>query len=203
MSIVIKVKQVQRLFDRLEIETENVKHATGMHCLTGCGNCCMKPDIEASVLEFLPFAFDLFLKRQTELFKIRLEDSGSICLLFNPLSVASNTDYQQGKCGEYANRGLICRLFGYATIRDKNGQNVLSTCKWIKTTQLEEVAIAQSLIVKKQVPGFLNYYQRLVQIDFKLSQELLPINEAIGRAIAEVEHYYLYRPFPYGQRKIA
>ena len=203
MSIVRKVRQVQRLYGQLEQEIGNFQKASGIHCLSGCGHCCTKPNIEAAVLEFLPLAFDLYLQRRSEQVRLELTDSKHpICHLYQPLTLGTAA-YQMGQCGDYVNRGLICRLFGYATTRDKNGQRVLSTCKWIKSTQPDEVASAQALIARGEVPHYLNYYQKLVQIDFKLGQQYLPVNEAILQAIEEVEHYYQYRPFPYRHRRSA
>ena len=60
MSIVRKVKAVERIFNELEEEINNFKSLTNLHCLSGCGKCCTKPDIEASPLEFLPLAFEWF-----------------------------------------------------------------------------------------------------------------------------------------------
>jgi hypothetical protein len=111
--------------------------------------------------------------------------------------------YRTGHCGDYQHRGLICRLFGYATVRDKTGQRVLSTCKWIKASQPEALEQTKGLIEAQQVPHYLHYYQRLAQIDFRLGQEYLPISQAMLRALEEVEHYYQYRPFPYRHRRAA
>ena len=61
MSIAHKVRSVERLFARLEIEINAFQKSSGLHCLAGCGKCCTKPDIDATPLEFLPYAFDLFL----------------------------------------------------------------------------------------------------------------------------------------------
>lgn len=202
MSIAIKVRQVRRLYAQLEQEIGQFQKQSGIHCLPDCGHCCTKPDIDAAVLEFLPYAFDLFLARRSLQVRELLANSGSICHIFNPLSL-SNHAYVSGRCTEYANRGLICRLFGYSTIRDKNGNRALSTCKWIKADQAVQITNAQPLIEAKAAPHYTNYYQKLVQIDFRLGQEYLPINKAILRAIDEVEHYYQFRPFPYRNKRLA
>ncbi len=198
MSIVIKVRQVRRLYEMLERELDVFKRDSGLHCLPGCGHCCTKPNIEAAVLEFLPYAFQLFQHRQAESVKDQLQsDLQPICHLFR---VMNGNDYVKGRCMDYENRGLICRLFGFSTSRDKNGNRVLSTCKWIKNSQEHEIAISKELIAKGTVPHITSYYQKLVQIDFRLGQEYLPINKAILRAIQEVEKHYQYRPFPYGKK---
>lgn len=204
MSIVTKVRQVQKVFEQLEAETDFVRKCTGISCLPGCGQCCTKPAIEASVLEFLPFAFELFLNRQSTSFRERLEQSeDDICLLFSGLSTISNVNYTTGHCSQYALRGLICRLFGYATSRDKFGQRRFSTCKPIKEKFPGQVENLEQFLPLEKIPGYTNYYQQLIRIDFRLGQEFNNINTSILRAIQEVEHYYQYRPFPYRYRRSA
>jgi len=203
MSIVRKVKQVQKVFELLDQEMTAFQQKSGLGCLSGCGHCCTKPDISAAVLEFLPYAFDLFLQKKSHIVKDQLANNPQgICHLFksNGLGGFGQT---LGGCTEYNHRGLICRLFGFSTVRDKLGKPLLSTCRLIKQTQAEEITQAEKLVQEGLAPGYLFYYQKLTQIDFRMGQEYLPINEAIIKAIDEVENYYHYRPFPYSFRKSA
>lgn len=202
MSIIRKVRRVERLFLQLERETQTFKSSSGLHCLAGCGQCCTKADIEASVLEFLPLALHWFLQGISFEKREQYRDSTPpTCHLFMP---GEHNRYQSGKCGAYEYRGMICRLFGYSVTRDKSGQPVLATCKLIKENQPEEIKrIQESLTEGLKVPTYLNYYQSLTQVDFKLGQEFLPINKAIVRALDEVHGYYAYRPFPRRLKRVA
>jgi hypothetical protein len=102
-----------------------------------------------------------------------------------------------GSCSKYDYRGLICRLFSFAATRDKNGNPQLAACRFIKQQEPEQYQLALEHIVNgKNVPFFSDYYRKLMQIDFRLGQEYLPINQAIRRALEEVLQYYQYRPFP-------
>lgn len=202
MSIELKVQLVEKLFDRLENEITNFKSQTNLHCNTGCGQCCSKPNIEASPLEFLPWAFYLFLNGKAEETLVELNSkTNTNCHLYRPLSVL---DSNNGSCSNYRYRGLICRLFGYAASRDKYGQLRMATCKIIKENQQENYNNAQEAINKGlYIPVFTDYYMRLTQIDNRLATILLPVNEALKTAIEEVLHYYAYRPFPGGLENIA
>jgi hypothetical protein len=60
MAIELKVRQVEELFELLEKEITAFKSETSLHCLAGCGKCCSTPDIDASPLEFLPWALHYF-----------------------------------------------------------------------------------------------------------------------------------------------
>lgn len=197
MSIARKVRSVERLFELLDREITTFQSETKLHCVAGCGHCCTKPDIDATPLEFLPFAFHLFLHGKAEftLDKLR-EDQSAICMIYSQLSMI---DTDRGSCSEYKHRGLICRLFGYGASRDKHGELRLATCKIIKEGQAQAYQETVASIAKGlHVPIFSDYYHKLAQIDFQLGNKIVPINKAIEIAIEEVLQHYAYRPLPRG-----
>lgn len=195
MSIENKVRLVEQLFDSLEIEITKFKEQSHLQCISGCGKCCTTPYIDASPLEFLPWAFHLFLNHKAEETLEELNNKTNLlCHIYKPLN---NINNDNGSCSNYKYRGLICRLFGYAASKDQFGKLRLATCKIIKESQIENykttsIAISNGLYV----PVFSDYYMKLAQIDFKMAHTMLPINSALIKAIEEVLHYYAYRPFP-------
>ncbi len=196
MSIARKVRSVERLFNQTDSDLQRFREQSRLSCLAGCGVCCTKTDIEATALEFLPFAFHCFREGRayTMLEQLR-EHPTSICHLYR-LSVAGLTG--KGNCSEYLYRGLICRLFGFSASRNKHGKPVLATCTVIKESQKENYLetvenVRQELI---RPPIISHYYSRLAQIDPQLGTKLYPINEAIKKAIEAVLHYYAYRRPP-------
>ena len=202
MSIERKVRLVEELFDCLENEISAFKSKFDINCISGCGKCCTKLDIEASPLEFLPWAFYLFLNGNAEsmLSELKVRTS-SICNIYQPLSLVDNNS---GSCGNYQYRGLICRLFGYAATRDKYGKLRLATCKIIKERKATNYKNSVVAIEKgMKIPVFTDYYMQLSQIDFNLGNTILPINKALEQALIEVLSYYAYRPLPNGFKKPA
>jgi Fe-S-cluster containining protein len=195
MTIKQKVAAIEKLFKRLDIEINEFRKESGIYCFSGCGKCCNKPDIEASPLEFLPLAFHWFSQGKAEQMLEKLEERSSLnCMVYQPVSI---DDPNHGHCGEYQHRGLICRLFGYGAGKDKYGQLRMVTCKLIKEQQVESYEKAVEMLKSKStVPIFADYYQKLMQIDFRLAKDMLPINEAIQAALEAVMQYYAYRPFP-------
>lgn len=195
MSIKRKVKAVERLYGVLDQEMQAFRQATGMHCLAGCGKCCFKADIEATVLEFLPLAYHLFVNKQAEewLEKMSTFKGSEVCAVLHALG----TNQKQGRCSLYPQRGLICRLFGFSAAFDKYGAPRLSTCNIIKT-ELPEIHRGAEAWVKEgnQTPVMRNYYFRLCNIDPRLTEKFYPINKAISLAIEEVLAYYSYRSMP-------
>jgi Fe-S-cluster containining protein len=189
VSLTEKVRAVEGLFKTLDEDISSFQSWSGLHCKFGCGKCCFKADIEATVLEFLPFAHYLYQKDQAFEWLQKLKDSdSSICLILNP------TSQEAGLCTEYPYRGLICRLFGYSARTNKYGTRELVTCQIIKTEQAVAYEEASTKVAANtQVPVMNQYYMQLMGIDQQLAQDFYPINEAIKRAIETVLHYYAYR----------
>jgi len=202
MSIEKKVRAVELLYAGLDQEIVAFQAQTALHCKAGCGKCCTHAEVDASPLEFIPWAFHLFLNGTA--FKTLEElkaKSSPICHIYQPLSVV---DSASGKCGDYRYRGLICRLFGYGANRDKFGEMRLATCKIIKEGQAANYDAAKKAMSEGlYVPIFTDYYMNLSQIDFRLGNVILPINKALRQAIEEVLQYYAYRPFPKGFKNCA
>ncbi|WP_044399438.1 YkgJ family cysteine cluster protein [Lacinutrix sp. Hel_I_90] len=198
MSIARRVRLVEGLYEQLDLEISAFQDKTKLHCLAGCGNCCTNPTVEASPLEFLPWAFHLFLNGQAEatLKILNTKEKHSICHIYQPLNIVDST---LGKCSNYKYRGLICRLFAYAATNDKYGQKRLATCKIIKDNQKESYETTVAAISKGlYVPMFTDYYMQLSQIDFNMGNRIVPITIALKLALEEVLQYYAYRPFPSG-----
>lgn len=193
MSIEQRVQLVENLFLQLEQESTKFQQTSGIGCVSGCGKCCTYPDVEASPLEFLPWAFHLFLNGEAEETLLLLNNSTDLtCLIYKPLSLID-----QGRCSNYKYRGLICRLFGFAANTDKYGKLRLATCKIIKEGQQENYHKTAEAITKDlSIPVFTEYYMQLNQIDFHLGNIILPVNKALKMALEEVLQYYAYRPMP-------
>jgi uncharacterized protein len=189
MQLEEKVNAVNQVFGNLDQQIAAFQSATTLHCQWGCGKCCFKADIEATILEFLPFAFHLHQIGKAEEWLDKLESSGSsICHILNPTQVSA------GLCSEYTYRGLICRLFGYSARTNKYGEKELVTCQIIKTSQVEAYEQAIDKIENGlAIPVMNQFYLQLQGIDFDLTKDFYPINEAIKRAIEEVLQYYAYR----------
>jgi len=188
-SLQEKVKSVEALFEKLDAEISKFQSATSLHCKFGCGKCCFKSDIEATALEFLPFALHLHQSNRAEEWLDRLQETeAEICLILNPTQAGS------GLCSQYPHRGLICRLFGYSARTNKYGKRELVTCQIIKTEQTTAfTAAAHKIDEGLDVPVMNEFYMQLASIDFDLSRDFFPINMAIRKAIETVLHYYAYR----------
>lgn len=189
MELEEKVRAVEQVFRNLDDEIAKFQSASSLHCKFGCGKCCFKADIEATILEFLPFAYYLNLQGKAEEWYAKLKATDStICLILNP------TQGGAGLCSEYSHRGLICRLFGYSARTNKYRKHELITCQLIKTEQSVAYLQAEEKIeAGSEVPVMSDYYMQLHGIDFELTKDFYPINQAMLKAVETVLQYYAYR----------
>ncbi len=192
MTIKSKASAVEKVFNQLDKKIAAMQEKTGLHCLQGCGACCKKPDIEATILEFFPLAYSFYLQGNLEemLDEMDRREGDPTCINFTPFAQDANG----GFCSQYKHRGLICRLFGYSARRDKYGDHVLVTCKLLKESQAAIVEkINQDLKKGKKIPIISNQYDKLKSIDYNLSDKTYPINQAIKKALEYVALYFYYR----------
>jgi Fe-S-cluster containining protein len=189
MTLDEKVEAVEELFEELDSAISDFQQWSGLHCANGCGKCCFKPDITATILEFLPLAYHAFQERYAESLYGKLQGKDNeLCIVLDAARLA-------GMCGNYSNRGLICRIFGFSARMDKHSRPEMITCKIIKTEQAHNYTRAMNEIANggASIPIAENYYRRLMSIDTELGRVLYPINMAIRKALEVVMHYYAYR----------
>ena len=184
-----KVIAVESVFKKLDEAISKFQSWSSLHCEFGCGKCCFKPDIEATALEFLPFALNIYKNNQADEWLTKLSQTDSnICLILQPNQAGA------GLCSDYVHRGLICRLFGYSARTNKYSKKELVTCQIIKTNQSEKFIDAESKIeAGAEIPVMNEFYMQLASIDFEMAREFYPINVALRKSIEIVLHYYAYR----------
>jgi uncharacterized protein len=190
MTLEEKSKAVEQVLQELDREIKEFQSWSSLGCKFGCGKCCFKPDIEATPLEFLPFAIHLQQIGRGEdwLDKIDNLSDDKICAILNP------TQSGAGLCSEYPHRGLICRLFGFSARLNKYEKRELVTCAIIKTEQQASYQKAEIEInAGRPVPVMSDYYLKMHYIDPLLANDFMPINQAIKRAIEIVAQYFSYK----------
>jgi Fe-S-cluster containining protein len=183
-----KVQAVEEVFALLDLEISTFQGWSKLSCKTGCGRCCQKPDVEATVLEFLPFAYRAFLAGEAFEWLERLrQHENPVCILFSP-------SLTNGGCQQYVHRGLICRLFGFSARLNKHSRKELVSCQTIKHEQAEKwQAAVEEVDNGRAVPVMSQYYMRLHAVDADLARYFFPVNDAIRRAIELVLHHFSYQ----------
>lgn len=183
MNLNNKIIAVNRILKQADKHVLKFQHHAKVCCVSWCSLCCVKQDIDATILEFLPGAYKLFLSGEYEgvLGNIQTK-TDTMCVFYNPFN-------NEGCCTYYQSRGLVCRLFGFSAKKTKTGDKTLVTCKPIK--QLIEYKEVQDKL--RFAPEMSDYYLKLYGIDPKLTIQYLPINQAINKAIEIVSFYFQYK----------
>lgn len=186
MPIYKTVKAVERLYRELDAEQAKIRKIAPMSCPSGCVKCCLGKNVSAAPLEFLPYAYAQYKAGTLEdLYWKYKESTREGCLLLDYDELTQN-----GKCGAYQNRGLVCRLFGASAKTDKNGNKAYIGCSILKE-ELAKTPEKQAMIEAK-VPTASEYYTHLRGIDVDYGSMLLPVNLAIIKAL-EIVYYHTRR----------
>lgn len=183
MHLINKIKAVNRVYRQLDADIEKFRVKSGIRCLTACNVCCKKPDIEVTVLECLPAAWELFRQGISADYLEKLESKpDTLCVFLSPFNGS-------GYCGNYSARPLICRLFGYSVRKTKLDQKSLVACRYIKERSGADLPDK----ILSQAPDVNNWYMKLYGIDPRLSLPFLPINKALLKALEIVIMHHQFR----------
>jgi Fe-S-cluster containining protein len=183
-----KIRKVERVFKQLDKVTHKFGKQSNLKCLANCNLCCLKKGLEANVLEFLPLAYHLVQNNLHDAALDLLETGTEHCI-----NLAKNPALgQTAGCGAYEHRGLICRLFGFSAVQDKNARLSVYTCSHIKHEYPEEFKRASELINKgaMNIPLVTDFYYQIYFIDTQMANDYNPINVSIRKAIEQVAYYY-------------
>lgn len=177
-------EQVSNLFAEIDRQTQAFQAATGLYCPTGCGKCCDNEHIEVTVLDCLPLAIDLFETGNGEFWLAQFtEPVRDSCLFYQ----ADPGNAGNGQCLQYAGRPLLCRTFGFGTVRNKAGAPELAVCSVHRATQAETVARSQQSITNGlPAPNFADLAMQLEAIDPAIGRQRYAINQAMRRALERV-----------------
>lgn len=180
--------KLQTLYKEMGETFSSYQSSTGLACLSGCGRCCTNPDVEASTLEMIPFALHIFDSGKMDEWLIKTESKAHVaCLIYEGNSEG------QGQCTSYQHRPSICRMFGVAGYYGKDHQATLSVCKFIKEKYPTETQKVKDLANLDNTPMLSYWNSKMSDLDPQLTQERMPINQAIHSALEKVSLYAQYQ----------
>ena len=173
------------LYAQIDQLTDTFLATTQLHCPSGCGWCCTSPEVEATPLEMLPIAFELFGRGEGEVWIERTTREHEIktCLFYQPDPLIPD----KGRCQAYAMRPTVCRLFGWSTATNKLAQSELIVCTRHRAMMPEVVASATSAIANGlEAPNMAALSQQVENLDPELGRQRMPINQALRVALFRV-----------------
>jgi uncharacterized protein len=177
-------KDVLSIYKNLDQAIAYFQSATGLHCLSGCSTCCIDGDVEATVLEVLPLAREIYSRKEEDAILSaileRQKAGDSLCVLLKNAS----TEGDSGSCGYYEFRPLVCRLFGFASRRSKSENIELMTCRIKKERFPEDVRKAEAALSRGlSLPIYQDAFMKISSMKPGTGTRRLPINDALREAI--------------------
>jgi Fe-S-cluster containining protein len=176
------LERVEQLLAEISDTTSKFESSVQYKCRKGCGACCLKPTIEAQVVEMLPMAKHIIDSgRFDEVYeKLSIRDDGP-CQIFE----ADIGGMEKGRCSAYEFRPSVCRLFGFSAVKKKTGPPELANCNWQKKLYPHELSDAQQKINSgMSVPIISDYGFQLQNIASSAAMgTLMPINRALKIAL--------------------
>jgi uncharacterized protein len=175
------IAEIMGIYRELDSEVAAFAGRSGMHCPPACGACCLSPHVETTVAEMLPLAALLFDQGIVETTLERLWQGSAICVQYE----AQPGLPEKGRCLTYEQRPVLCRLFGYMGSRDKAGQLRYGACKVLHKVEAERIARIEGELKRGAlpIPMLSAAHERIAEIGGLLGQDMLPINQALLRAI--------------------
>jgi Fe-S-cluster containining protein len=172
------INDIQDLYAEIDCAVAAFKLATGLRCLSQCGRCCPGAPVTASAVEMLPAALSLLASPEIEQWLERLAAPGSTCVAFSSVPLPETG----GHCLIYRHRPTMCRLFGFAAVRNRRGNPEVSICRLIRQAFPEAAARAEALLADGgAAPLLAGYSQRLFGLD--AAAHPMPINHALAQAV--------------------
>ncbi|HTJ46857.1 MAG TPA: YkgJ family cysteine cluster protein [Kofleriaceae bacterium] len=162
-------------------EIDAFQRATGLACPTGCGVCCetqtpyvrvadMQEIAEAHVARGVEYA-------EATLARARAAGAERPCAIYEPGRLP-------GGCTEYELRPILCRLFGFGAVRDKQGAAALAACRVHKQVTPELAARAIDFVANGgAVPMIADWQATADAAIADRDPQLLPINVALAEAL--------------------
>lgn len=177
---------LQKLYEEMGQTFSAHQSKLGLSCPSGCGQCCLNPEVDASLLEMIPLALKIYDEGRLEEWLERLESNTTAhCLLYQ------DQGGRKGYCGSYQERPSLCRMFGVSGYLDKNQKITLSICKLLKQEFPEQTQKAVSQ-TDAATPILRDWSIHLSTLHPELIQRRMPINDALKGALEKVALYAKY-----------
>jgi len=176
-----RIDYVRDLYRELEVREDKFCETFDVSCKKDCCQCCMNftPDILEAEADYMAFGI-IAEGRADEVLELIENSDPNIgrCLMLHPEDKAH-------PCAEYQWRPLLCRLFGDAASKNKDGHPTFRRCKWneaghdVSTEDMEKRP--DSLVVMS------DYGMRMEDIDVD-SNGTLMLGEALKKSIEKVRY---------------
>ncbi|MBN2343221.1 MAG: YkgJ family cysteine cluster protein [Deltaproteobacteria bacterium] len=176
--------EILKIYNEFDAASDALATQFGIHCPPGCGSCCASPKVEATVLEMIPLAEWLIHAPEAREYLLYFENEElpPHCAFYTP----DTLHFNHGRCSVYPHRPTLCRLFGFAAVRDKREKPVFAACKFIKQMVPNAVSAVQAYADEgNDILLFTEAAARVAALEPSLDRRY-PINEALKHALEKV-----------------
>lgn len=179
--------KVMQAYSQIDQQISEFQAATQLQCPAGCGRCCENPYVETTLLEMVPLAVELFRRgeavewfnKAAEANELNKLNEPSACLFYKPDPLIPGN----GRCQVYFWRPAVCRLFGYATVTDREGQPAFAACVRHKAEFPEVIGKIQEAIANGLPAPSFALSQQIAHLAPHLSTQRMPIYQALKAAL--------------------
>lgn len=180
------LSELIELYHELDREIARFKETAALNCPEFCSKCCTvaEEQIEVSLFECLPLSLHLWGCGEGDFCLQRIaRGENDLCVLYTP----GGSPLPAWGCAHYAWRPLLCRLFGFSSVLDKQGRPRMVLCRTIK----EGDPHAESRI-NQQIAGGLEsiiipyWAEKASSLNPGLGRKRYPINQALKLALEKV-----------------
>lgn len=170
-KILEEYEEISSVFSRFQ-------NQTGLNCREQCGKCCFKKDIYCTPMEMLPLGLKLIKEKKAEEVLERCSTNlNERCILLK----VTDEEKGFGYCTEYKYRPFICRSFGLAARKDKNGKAEFSSCKIIKEDHsLRFENLLKTEFSEDETPFIEQWRKHLDALDPRFLEEQFPVNKSLA-----------------------
>lgn len=178
------MQQLETLYKEWEIDIQDLKAQSNLHCVPHCGQCCTRLEPYISILEatYVLYKISPISEKLQQSFQCSQEYKKMICPFYD--------ETIPFRCTIYSHRPVICRLYSFAC--DKTKQYIL--CPNIQKTYPNETYKAQQLLLQKKchLPSYQEAFQQLCKIDYQLATDYHPFNRSL-----ELAYQIYFSEIPY------
>jgi uncharacterized protein len=173
------VASVRSVFSQIDQSIFEFQLKTGLRCLSGCGRCCSEGEVYTTILEMLPVAHEILYQGAADSWLTRIDAQGNsrLCVFYRNDITPNDT----GHCVVYSDRPAICRLFGFAAVRNGIGEKKISICQVLRQSNPE--AVQRAVQHEQEAPCFPSIGTLIYAQDPASGTRLLPINQALREAL--------------------
>ncbi|MBN2529800.1 MAG: YkgJ family cysteine cluster protein [Deltaproteobacteria bacterium] len=173
--------RVMRIYEEFDNQISRLPTQFGIHCPPGCGTCCSSAKVEATPLEMIPLAEELWRSGRAHALVDQYDGKAlpDICLFYTPDALHFN----HGRCSVYPHRPTLCRLFGFAAIRNKRGRREFAACRFVREMAPQAVlAVQADLDSGGEILMFTEAASRIGELEPSMNRQY-PINRALWLAL--------------------